>query len=70
MPWLDKVLHKNPLLALLSKQRASPVLKFALERIAEREKERHDHPERKGHERDFLARFLDIKDNNPDIPDS
>jgi hypothetical protein len=69
MPWLDKLLHKNPILALFSKQRASPVLKFALERIAERKKQRQDHPEKKGQERDFLARFLDIKDSNPRIPD-
>ena len=69
MPWLDKLLHKNPLVGLFSKQRVSPVLKFALERIAERKKERQDHPEKIGQERDFLGRFLDIKDSNPSIPD-
>lgn len=75
MPWLDKLWHKNPLVGvfsgLFSKQTVSPVLKFALNRIEERKKERHDHPEKKGEERDFLARFLDIKDNSSSsIPDS
>lgn len=70
MPWLDKLLHKNPLIGLFSKQKnVSPVLKFALERIDERKSERQKHPEKKGQERDFLARFLDVKDNHPDIPD-
>lgn len=74
MPWLDKLLHKNPVVSFFSghfsKKQVSPVLKFALERIEERKRERHDHPERKGQERDFLGRFLDIKNNNPTIPDS
>jgi hypothetical protein len=70
MPWLDKLLHKNPLVGFFSKQKASsPVLKFALERIAERKKERQDHPEKRGQERDFLSRFLDIKEDNPNTPD-
>lgn len=69
MPWLDKLLHKNPLVGFFSKQRMSPVLKFALERIAQRTKERQDRPEKKGQERDFLSRFLDIKDTNSNIPD-
>ncbi|PGH08723.1 hypothetical protein AJ79_05914 [Helicocarpus griseus UAMH5409] len=69
MPWLDKLLHKNPLVGIFAKQRASPVLKFALERIAERKKERQGHPEKRGQQRDFLARFLDIKEGNPSIPD-
>ncbi|KAJ5601139.1 pisatin demethylase [Penicillium lagena] len=52
-------------------QKVSPVLEFALKRIEERKKERRDHPEKKGQERDFLARFLDIKDSHPsNIPDS
>lgn len=74
MPWLDKLLHKNPIVAffsgLYSKQRVSPVLEFALERIEERKKERHNHPEKKGQERDFLAQFLNIKDSHSSIPDS
>jgi hypothetical protein len=75
MPWLDKLLHKNPLVAffsgLFSKKKVSPVLEFALKRIEERKKERRDHPEKKGQERDFLARFLDIKDSqSSSIPDS
>ncbi|KAJ6034669.1 pisatin demethylase [Penicillium canescens] len=48
----------------------SPVLKFALKRIAERENERHDQPEKRFQEQDFLSRFLDTKDSNPSIPDS
>lgn len=54
MPWLDKVLHKNPLVAMLSelilKPAMSPVLKFAVERIAERKKDFHDHPEKRPRE--------------------
>ena len=74
MPWLDKVLHKNPLVAMLSelilKPAMSPVLKFAVERIAERKKDFHDHPEKKSQGRDFLTQFLHIKESHPDIPDS
>lgn len=74
MPWLDKALHKSPLVAffsgLFSKPAMSPVLKFALERIAERKKEFHDHPEKKGQGRDFLTQFLHIKKSHPNIPDS
>lgn len=74
MPWIDKLLHKNPLVTFLAglftKQKVSPVLQFALERIEERKKERHSHPERKGQARDFLGQFLDIKDGNSSIPDS
>lgn len=74
MPWLDKLLHKNPLVGyfscLISKQRVSAALEFALERIEERKKERHDHPETKGQKLDFLAHFMDIKDSHPGIPDS
>lgn len=73
MPWLDRFLHKNTVIAyfsgIFSKQKVSPVLKFALDRIEERKKARHDHPEIKGHGRDFLSRFLDIQDGRPDIPD-
>ena len=73
-PWLDKLLHKNPsasfLSGLFSKPSVSPVLGFALKRIAERENERHDQPEKKFQEPDFLSRFLDVKDSNPSIPDS
>lgn len=74
MPWLDKVLHKNPVVSffssLLAEKKVSPVLGFALERIEGRKKERLENPEKKGQERDFLSRFLDIKDSNPNIPDS
>ncbi|KAJ6122548.1 pisatin demethylase, partial [Penicillium capsulatum] len=73
MPWLDKLFHKNPLLGFLSglviKKKVSPVLEFALDRISERKKERRDHPEKTGHKRDFLARFLDIQASNSNIPD-
>lgn len=74
MPWLDNLLHKNPVVAffsgLFSKPTVSPVLKFALDRISARKQERRDHPEKKGQERDFLSRFLDIQDGNSNIPDS
>lgn len=69
MPWLDKLLHKNPIVGFFSKQKkVSPVLKFALDLIDERKKERQD-PEKQGQGRDFLDQFLDIKDSNPSIPD-
>lgn len=74
MPWLDKLLHNNPVIGFLSgffsKPRVSPVLRFALEQIEDRKKERRNHPEKKGQGRDFLTRFLDIQDGNPSIPDS
>ena len=74
MPWLDKFLHKNPLIAfvsgIFSKKAVSPVLAFALKRIEERKKERCEQPEKKDMRRDFLARFLDIQESRPDIPDS
>lgn len=74
MPWLDKVLHKNHLVAILSglfsKPAMSPVLIFALERIAERKREFHDHPEKQDQGRDFLTQFLRIKESHPNIPDS
>lgn len=73
MPWLDKLFHKNAIISFLSglfsTPTVSPVLKFALDQIANRKIERHDHPEKKSERRDFMARFLDIKDANPDIPD-
>ncbi|KAF9884957.1 hypothetical protein FE257_000867 [Aspergillus nanangensis] len=73
MPWLDKLWHKNPLVGflsgLLSKQRVSPVLNFALQRIEERTKERRDQPSITDSRRDFLTRFLDIKDSHPNISD-
>lgn len=72
MPWLDKVLHKNPLVAFFSgffsKPAMSPILRFALERIAERKKEFHDHPEKRGQGRDFLTHFLNIRDSYSNIP--
>lgn len=74
MPWLDKMLHKNPLIGfiagLVSTPKVSPVLKFALEQIANRKSERLREQEKNEQRRDFLSRFLDIKDVNPDIPDS
>ena len=74
MPWLDKLLHKNPIFGFLSRfvsrARVSPVLEFALERISERKRKHHDHPERKGQERDFLDRFLDVQNSHSSIPDS
>ncbi|PLB36518.1 cytochrome P450 [Aspergillus candidus] len=73
MPWLDKILHKNPLIAFLSglfsKPTMSPVMKFALERIEERKREFREHPEKRGEGRDFLTRFLNIQDSHPNIPD-
>lgn len=73
MPWLDKLLHKNFLVGyisgLFSKQKVSPVLRFALDRIADRKMARNNHPGTKGQDRDFLSRFLDIQDSRPDIPD-
>lgn len=73
MPWLDKLLHKNPLIAFLSglfsKPAISPVMKFALERIEERKIEFHNHPEKRSEGRDFLTRFLNIQDSHPNIPD-
>lgn len=73
MPWLDKLFHKNAFVSyfksLVSTPTVSPVLKFALDQIANRKAERINEPEKKGLRRDFLARFLDIKDMNPDIPD-
>lgn len=73
MPWLDSLLHKNPVISffkrLFATPTVSPVLKFALDGIAERKKKRQENPEKNDSSRDFLARFLDIKDAQPGIPD-
>ncbi|KAJ5245807.1 pisatin demethylase [Penicillium chermesinum] len=73
VPWLDRLLHKNGLMSylkgLFSTSTVSPVLEFALDQIATRKAERLHHPETKATRRDFLARFLDIKEANPNIPD-
>ncbi|KAJ5082506.1 pisatin demethylase [Penicillium argentinense] len=73
LPWLDKLFHKNSLITFLSglwwKQKISPVLRFTLDQIEERKRARQGNPEKKGQERDFLSRFLDIQDGRPDIPD-
>ncbi|KAE8141298.1 pisatin demethylase [Aspergillus pseudotamarii] len=68
MPWLDRLLHRNPLVDLftrfVSKPSVSPVLEFSLKRIAEQKSQRHDHPERTGQEPDFLVMYHLLK--NPD----
>ncbi|KAJ5179645.1 pisatin demethylase [Penicillium capsulatum] len=45
------------------------ILETIEQRFCERKKERRDHPEKTGHKRDFLARFLDIQASNSNIPD-
>ncbi|KAL1861054.1 hypothetical protein Plec18167_003662 [Paecilomyces lecythidis] len=75
MPWLDKVLDKNPLFGFYSRfskktSQASPILKFTLDQIAEHKKRRSEHPEKASQECDFLSRFLDIQERSPEIPDA
>lgn len=70
MPWLDRIFDKNPILTLFRQAGTSLILKFSLERIRAREKEREGDPERVGHEKDLLGRFMDIQANDPSIPDA
>ncbi len=65
MPWVDKLLLKNPLLLMLVKT-PNPLIDFAVQMIRERVRggdEKTQHAERK----DFLSRFMDAQKQYPDL---
>jgi hypothetical protein len=69
-PWLDKLLHKNDLAAMLKPQRGSPILKVTADLIQERQKRVNSNvgERKKKTECDLLDRFLEIQSANPSIP--
>lgn len=74
MPWLGVIWTKNPVLEHFRSVRASPIVAFGTSRIQRRKEENASclNPHKgAGTEdrRDFLARFLDISDSSPEIPD-
>ncbi|KAL9610444.1 MAG: hypothetical protein Q9167_004842 [Letrouitia subvulpina] len=65
MPWLDKVLNKNPI-RLLWPPSTSPIVKFANARAKERQEATEDYEK---NNRDFLSRFIEAKARDDQAPD-
>ena len=70
MPWLDYIWTKNPIVQRLQKTRANPVVGFAQARAQERQSQVVESYEGKAklNSRDFLSRFLEALNKNPDVP--
>ena len=72
IPWADKLLYKNAIMATLKKQSGNSILKIAADSVSERKQKIKDNPgnkESKGfNDRDFLSRFLEIESANTSIP--
>jgi hypothetical protein len=69
MPWIDKYLYKNEIAAYFNPPTSSPVLKYAAERVRERQEagESWDGPE--VNNRDFLSRFMEAQTKDPECPE-
>lgn len=76
IPWLDKVMRKNPiadfLQRLLRRTASLSILEFVAKAIEEK-REELAHGETKSRDqmdqrKDFLTRFIELRENNPDIP--
>ncbi|KAM0804923.1 cytochrome P450 [Usnea florida] len=72
-PWIDKLWHKNNVMANLKNQSGNSILKIAADNINDRKQRmKHDSGDEKlkqFNDRDFLSRFLEIESTNPSIPD-
>lgn len=76
VPWLDKVMRKNPiadlLQRLLRRTASLSILEFVAKAIEEK-REELAHGETKSGDKmdqrkDFLTRFIELRENNPEIP--
>ncbi|KAK1835327.1 putative cytochrome P450 pisatin demethylase-like protein [Podospora conica] len=70
VPWIDQLWAKNPLVRLLTPEKSSAVVEFALARARERKAAQES--EKVGMEynsRDFMSRFFDVKAKGDNIPD-
>lgn len=65
MPWVDKLLLKNPLLLMLIKT-PNPLVDFAFQKIQDRMQRSDEKPEPL-ERKDFLSRFMDAQKKHPDV---
>jgi hypothetical protein len=70
MPWLDYFFFKNPILHKVKKEKASPVVTFAMARANERLEELEKNKEKTIKDRDFLSGFINALSKDPSIPKS
>lgn len=70
MPWLDYIFFKNPILNKLKKEKASPVVTFAMARANERLEELERNKAKTIKDRDFLSGFINAMSKDPLIPKS
>jgi hypothetical protein len=70
MPWLDYLFFKNPILYKVKKEKASPVVTFAMARANERLEQLEKHKEKTIKDRDFLSGFINAMSKDPSIPKS
>ncbi len=76
VPWLDKVMRKNPiadlLQRLLRRTASLSILEFVAKAIEEKREElAHDETksgDKMDQRKDFLTRFIELRENNPEIP--
>ena len=76
IPWLDKILYKNPVAAWISPSTSSPILKFVTQRISERTEMQSlaskDAEEKtqgiQVHSKDMLARFIKLPQEQTSVP--
>lgn len=70
--WLDKILYKNAIADWLRPAPGLGIMKFVGSVINERREKltngKATEPEEKGKPKDFLTRFVEIKEGNPDVP--
>ena len=69
MPWLDYLFIKNPLRQFLQGGSTGAVARFARERLNERLQQLRAGDKTAGPKRDFLARFLEAKEEFPNTVD-
>jgi hypothetical protein len=70
MPWLDYVWFKNPLVQRLGKEKASPVVTFAMARANERLDEIGKKKKEDTKDKDFLSGFINAMSKDSSIPKS
>jgi hypothetical protein len=70
MPWLDYLVFKNPILHKVRKEKASPVVTFAMARTKERLEELENNKGKTIKDRDFLSGFINAMSKDPSIPKS
>ena len=67
IPWVDKLLDKNRLLAWIWPPPTSPIVRFATERAEER-KQKSPSENEELNNRDFLSRFIEAKSKDEKTP--